>query len=157
MTASIVVPRDFEAFPWMKFALQDFNKGELDGPVFRNPRFLDYIETCGMYEGDEIRWSSAFANWCMRRAGLRGSERAHARSWLSWGWALPAPVYGCVVVLWRETPVSGVGHVGFYVGRQGSHLWLIGGNQTNSVSIKPYSAHRLLGVRWPSDHLAPQT
>jgi uncharacterized protein (TIGR02594 family) len=147
---TIVVPRDFGPFPWMKYVLQEFNKGEIDAPMFRNPRLLDYVETCGLCEGDEIAWGSAFANWCMRRAGLRGSGRAHARSWLSWGSALPEPVYGCVIVLWRETPVSAVGHVSFYLGRDGSHLWLLGSNQSNAISIKSFSSHRLLGVRWPS-------
>ena len=91
----------------------------------------------------------------MRCAGLRGSERAHARSWLAWGSALSSPVYGCVVVLWRETPVSALGHVAFYLGSHGSQLWLLGSNQSNAISIKPFSAHRLLGLRWPSGHPIP--
>lgn len=152
---SIVVPRDFEPFPWMQFVHQEFNKGPFDAPLWRNPRLLEYVEACGTFDGDEIAWGSAFTNWCMRRAGVRGSGRAHARSWLSWGAALSSPVYGCVVVLWRETPVSALGHVAFYLGSHGSQLWLLGSNENNAISIKAFSAHRLLGMRWPSGHPIP--
>ena len=141
----------------MQFVLQEFNKGEFDASAPRSRRLLEYVETCGAFEGDEIAWSSAFANWCMRSAGLRGSGRAHARSWLAWGEALSSPVYGCVVVLWRETPVSALGHVAFYLGSQGTQLWLLGSNQSNAISIKPFSAHRLLGTRWPSGYAIPTT
>ena len=68
-----------------------------------------------------------------------------------------APVYGGVVVLWRETPVSALGHVAFYLGQHGSQLWLLGSNQSNAISIKAFSVHRLLGMRWPSGQPVPSS
>ena len=83
----------------------------------------------------------------LRRAGAESTGRANARSWLGWGRGTYEPKVGDVVVLWRKSPESAAGHVGFFVRKEGSQLWLLGGNQRNSVSIQPYDEDRLLGYR----------
>ena len=92
----------------------------------------------------------------MEQAGIRGTRLANARSWLDWGddqtryTPLDNPAFGCVTVLWRGSPNSWQGHVGFCVGREGNRLLLFGGNQTGSaVTIQPYGVNRVLGYRWP--------
>jgi len=78
------------------------------------------------------------------------SRAAAARSWLSWGRKLEKPTIGCVVVFWRGKRDGWQGHVGFYAGRaRNGDILVLGGNQGDSVSIRPYSADRLLGYRWP--------
>jgi uncharacterized protein (TIGR02594 family) len=68
---------------------------------------------------------------------------------LDWGGvSLNFPVYGCVVVLWRGSREGVLGHVGFFVGMQDQNLLLLGGNQGNEVSIRPYPKQRVLGLRW---------
>jgi hypothetical protein len=47
---------------------------------------------------------------------------------------------------------DGGGHVGFVVGESAAHLHILGGNQSNSVSIAPIAKRRLLGLRWPRGH-----
>lgn len=85
----------------------------------------------------------------MEQARIRGTNRANARSWLNWGgMCLERPAYGAVTVLWRVRRRHWKGHVGFYVGQEGSNLLLLGGNQGNAVSIRSYPADRLLGYRW---------
>ena len=39
------------------------------------------------------------------------------------------------------------GHVGFYVGLHEEDIMILGGNQSNSVSLKMYPKEILLGVR----------
>jgi uncharacterized protein (TIGR02594 family) len=147
--AEMYTPEDFTLFPWMQHALQEHGIREVPGHG-SNTRIQEYLRSVGINAGDDTSWCSAFANWCMEQAGLRGTDRGNARSWLTWGGqCLVGSTYGAVTVLWRESPASWKGHVGFYVGREGANLLLLGGNQGNAVSIRPYPASRLLAYRWP--------
>jgi uncharacterized protein (TIGR02594 family) len=95
---------------------------------------------------DEIAWCSSFVNWVMKRAGIKGTNSAAARSWLSWG--VPCnPVPGCVVVLKRGTYPSG--HVGFFIERRspGGWVWVLGGNQSDQVKVSAYQEADVLGYR----------
>lgn len=99
--------------PWMAVALAE--RGVRRFPPGRvNPRIVEYNGHTNLvgYD-DKISWCSSFVNWCMARAGLRGTGSALARSWLEWGRPLAQPVYGCIAVLTREDPASWKGHVGF--------------------------------------------
>lgn len=150
-------PRDFSAFPWMEYAWKEYGTREVAGARRHNPRIVEFLASVGLGgSGDETPWCSAFANWCMQQAGFTGSGRANARSWLDWGgMCLGFPHYGCVTVLWRVSRTSWQGHVGFYVGSLGDQIFLLGGNQGNSVSIAGYSRTRLLGYRWPEGFPLP--
>ncbi|HEX5760734.1 MAG TPA: TIGR02594 family protein [Thermoanaerobaculia bacterium] len=73
-----------------------------------NPRIVEYHRTTSLRAtDDEVPWCSAFVNWCMREAGLRGTGSAAARSWLTWGSRLATPRRGCVTVLRRGTNPAG--------------------------------------------------
>jgi uncharacterized protein (TIGR02594 family) len=112
-----------------------------------NPRVLEYLRTttlpAKLAADDETPWCSAFVNWCVTRSGLKGTDSAAARSWLTWGQPLEVPRRGCVAVLSR----AGGGHVGFYLRTVGSTLHLFGGNQNNLVGTRAYDRSRLLGYR----------
>ena len=71
-----------------------------------------------------------------------------ARNWAKFGVAAPHMPYGCVVVFERP---GGGGHVGFAVGisKDKKNIYVLGGNQSNTVSIAPISASRLIASRWP--------
>ena len=136
---------------WLQIAQQEESRGvhEVSGAQ-HNPRILEYHQTTSLGAStDETAWCSAFVNWCIRQAGVVGTNRANARSWLSWGHALVTPRYGCVTVLWRGAPNGWQGHVGFYIRETGSHVYMLGGNQGNAVNVRPYPKRRLLGYRWP--------
>lgn len=138
---------------WMEIARAETGVKEVPGAA-SHPRILEYLQCCdGVPAGadDETPWCSAFANFCMSRAGLTGTRSLGARSWLKWGRAveLQEAQPGDVVVLWREDPESWKGHVGFYDGRDGQAILLLGGNQQNTVNVRPYPRERLLGVRRP--------
>ena len=44
---------------------------------------------------------------------------------------------------------DGGGHVGFYVGEDGTHYHVLGGNQDDAVSIAKIAKSRLVASRWP--------
>ena len=133
---------------WMDVAEVELGVVEKSGKV-AHPRILTYFEVYGHPEvkDDETAWCSAFANFCMEGAGIRGTMSLAARSWLRWGKACK-PKDGAVMVFKRGTQ-SWQGHVGFYVGETSTHYKILGGNQGNSVSIRNYSKDDLLGARWP--------
>ena len=151
-------PLDFSAFPWMRSAFYEYGQHEIRGPA-ENAHVHRYFATVHVRNArdDGTPWCSAFANWCMNQAGISGSGRADAKSWLGWGAkCLAKPSYGAIAVLWRDSPASWHGHVAFYVGETSHQLWLLGGNQgTGAVSIKGYAKARLLGYRWPAGYPVP--
>lgn len=97
---------------------------------------------------DEVPWCSSFACWVVEKSGLKSTKSAAAKSWLTWGVRLETPVRGCVVVTTRK----GGHHVGFFdrLSPSGTNVWLLGGNQKNSVCIVPFSVQRVLEFRGPA-------
>jgi uncharacterized protein (TIGR02594 family) len=150
----------FSYAPWLEWAYHALGERRIPGAQ-HNPAIVDFLRVVGSGEaGDETAWCSAFANWCMVQAGISGSGKANARSWLQWGnYSLHKPVIGCVAVFWREVPTSWKGHVGFYVGETEGDVLLLGGNQSNAsrVTISTYPKARLLGYRWPAGLPLPST
>ncbi|HET7460898.1 MAG TPA: TIGR02594 family protein [Longimicrobium sp.] len=134
---------------WYAVAWGERGQKEQSGPG-HNPRILEYQTACSYNAHDEeVPWCSSFANWVMKKAGMKGSGEASARSWLTWGKKLDQPRRGAIAVLSRPgSPTNG--HVTFYVGEEGGRLKLLGGNQENQVKISYYDKSRLLGYRWPA-------
>jgi uncharacterized protein (TIGR02594 family) len=145
-----------DAPPWALVAFAEMGRGvhEVAGAA-ANPRILEYFKATDLANNplansDETPWCSAFVNWCLHEAGIQGTRKANARSWLKWGQPTNAPTYGTICVFWRSFPQSANGHVGFYVDSRGADIWVLGGNQNNSVSIARYPRARLLSFRTPS-------
>ena len=71
-----------------------------------------------------------------------------ARNWLKWGTPVK-PCLGAVLVFdgGKRPPPSG--HVGFYVGEDATHYHVLGGNQSNAITVMRLAKSRLLGARWP--------
>lgn len=130
-------------------ALSQYGVTEVDGKV-DNPQIVTYFEVLG-YNGtelhDETAWCSAFVNWVSKTENYIYSGKLNARSWLTIGESTALPVQGDVVVLWRESPDSWKGHVGFFVKQTKRYVYILGGNQNNKVSIKAYPKNRVLDYR----------
>lgn len=97
-------------------------------------------------------WCAAFLNALIGASGGEGTGKLTARSFLNYGTATETPSQGDIVVFSRgSNPASG--HVGLYAGevtKNGERfIKVLGGNQSNSVSIAEYPASTLLGVRKP--------
>jgi len=104
-------------------------------------------------------WCAAFANSVLREAGVSGSASVSenplmARSFLEWGDPVDHrqedPQPGDIVVFPRGRQ-SWQGHVGFFVDTvevDGKTYWrILGGNQSNAVTVDLYSPARALAVR----------
>ena len=141
--------------PWMAIARQEIGQREIPG-VQHNPRIIEYHATTTLKAtSDETAWCSSFVNWCLRQAGLPGTNSAAAASWLNWGQASEARA-GAVAVIYNaaaaHSSLSTSGnHVGFLVEETTSHYVILGGNQSNQVKVSsfPTARWRLKGYRWP--------
>lgn len=137
--------------PWLEAARQEIGVYEIPGPDQNNERILEYLRTTSYPQDgltDEVKWCSAFVNWCLKKCGISGTrEAARAASWHreDWGVSLNAPRVGCLVVYSY--------HVGFYVGDESTaSLLLLGGNQSDEVNISTFPKHGVLSYRWPQGH-----
>jgi uncharacterized protein (TIGR02594 family) len=117
--------------------------------VENNPTILGFFKSIGQswVQSDETAWCSAFVNYVCKSEGFEYTGKLNARSWLTVGTHIDEPARGCIVVLWRVDKNGWQGHVGFYVRHDGDYIYILGGNQDNSVSIKAYPKERLLSYR----------
>lgn len=124
-----------------------------------NPKVLKYFADVGhdWVKEDEVAWCSAFVGAKLKEAGLPHTGKLNARSYLDWGQSVEigAAKPGDVVVLWRGSPESWKGHVGFFVRYEGEDVILLGGNQNNQVNEQAYPADRILGVRRMRERKSP--
>lgn len=102
----------------------------------------------------QTAWCAAFANAVLGASGLPTTDQPLlARSFLQYGEdATERPTRGDIAVFRRGTQ-AWQGHVGFYQGevvRNGQRFILVlGGNQSNGVTVREYPAGDLLGIRRP--------
>lgn len=128
-----------------EYAKQEIGVKEILGGE-HNPRILEYHATTTLKAtDDETSWCSSFVNWCVIQAGLKGTNSAAARSWLTWGHETKEPKEGDIVVFKRGNPPSG--HVAFFVKKEGNFIHVLGGNQSDQVKVSAYKAEDLLSYR----------
>lgn len=124
---------------------------EFPGKNNSSPTILGWIKKLipGATE-DEINWCSIFC-YNMVSEVLPDADlsmvTAAARSWLGYGYPTTNPKRGDIVIFWRESPTSWQGHVAMYVRENNDYVWVLGGNQSDQVSIAKYSKDRVLGYR----------
>lgn len=131
---------------WMLFAGQELGVSEILGGR-HNPRIIAYHDTTSLSANeDEVPWCASFVNWCMEQARVKGTDSAAARSWDTWGHKSKIR-FGAVATVARK---GGSGrHVFFIAGFTDTHVFGLGGNQSNRVSIIPYQISKLTAVRSP--------
>lgn len=116
-----------------------------------NPRVLAYhAATTSGAKVDEEAWCAAFVSFILEALKLKSTDSAWSRSYLNWGKPLEQGVRGAVVVFTRPEAGPTKGHVAFYVSEDAEKVYVLGGNQSNKVSIAGYPKSRVLGYRGPS-------
>lgn len=103
-----------------------------------NPRIVMYHNTTRAYSGtqDSVAWCSSFVNYCVETAGRTGTRSQRALDWAGWGTdSSNDPREGDIVVFER---VGQGGHVGFLKADLGSHVRVLGGNQSDRVKLSDY-------------------
>lgn len=116
-------------------------------------KVVEYHKSCEanpeIITHDSVAWCSAFVNWCVQKAGGRGTRNRAARSWLAWGREGKGEE-GDIVVFKRGN--SGwEGHVAFVVSVGTLYVECLGGNQSDSVCISKYPKWKVLGYRTSLD------
>lgn len=99
----------------------------------------------------ETAWCGAFVGMVIATALPKEPMPANplgSRNWLKFGKPLNDPQIGAIAVFWRGSKDGWQGHVGIVVGHDKTHLHILGGNQSDSVSIARIAKTRLLGYRW---------
>lgn len=134
---------------WLAEAWAEFGVREIAGPA-SEARILALYRDAGHgpVRSDDVPWCAAFVGACLKRAGLPHTGSLMARSYARWGEAAEGHRIGAVAVLTRGADPA-LGHVGFLMGRTGSKIFILGGNQNNSVSVAAFDASRLIALRWP--------
>lgn len=137
---------------WFKEATRLMGTREQPG-VGSNPKIIDWATAQGIaYKGDDIPWCGLFVGHCISATLDREPTPAdvlRARAWAAFG-IKTQPTPGAVMVFWRRSPTSGLGHVGFYAGEDATAYRILGGNQSDSVSLAWVLKDRLVTARWPA-------
>ena len=121
-----------------------------------NPKVVAYFKDAGhaWVKDDETAWCAAFVGAMLKRAGITGTGKLTARSYLDWGVPVDFPdaVAGDIAVFTRGKS-TWQGHVAFYVRHDAHYVYVLGGNQSNAVNVSKYPISGLLGLR--RDKTAP--
>lgn len=136
---------------WMREARRLMGTREIPGPQ-SNAIILSWAKALGgwvasFYKNDDTAWCGLFMAHCFGLAlpdEPLPSNPLSALAWSTFGSGMPAPALGALLVFRRE----GGGHVGLYVGEDETHYHVLGGNQSNSVSITRVEKSRCVGIRW---------
>ena len=140
--------------PWYSLALTKMGLVET-----RDKKELEaFLRSDGATLGDptKLPWCGDFVETCIAVTLPKESLITNpywALNWLKFGVSVPiSQVYrGAICVFKRE----GGGHVGFVAGHDASYVHVLGGNQSNSVSISRVAKDRLQGYRWPNSYPMP--
>lgn len=135
--------------PWLELALS--KKGLIEGRDY--VELSKFLRSDGKTLGDPRRlpWCGDFVETCIAVTLTEEAIPVNpylARNWLKFGRSI-APTLGAVMVFWRGKRAGISGHVAFAVGQSKFAYYVIGGNQSNSVSVTTIHKNRLLGARWP--------
>lgn len=137
-------------FPWMSLALR--KKGLHEGRD--NADLREFLKSDGKTLGDPARlpWCGDFVETCIAVTmpdAIVPNNPYLARNWLHFGQTVN-PCFGSILVFWRGSRSGTSGHVGFYYSEDDDVYHVLGGNQSNSVSVTSLTKNRLLGARLPS-------
>lgn len=138
---------------WLLAARAKLGTREAPG-VANNPTIMDWAKRLGtkvlgiVYNADSVPWCGVFAAICVAEDGLTPPPIAvRAKAWATWGQNLRPERIAPGAVLVYERP--GGGHVGFYVGEDAAAYHVLGGNQSDRVSIVRIEKKRCIARRWP--------
>lgn len=112
-------------------------------------KWLDKAKVKASKNDDQTAWCSVFVNEIADMCGCMCSNKINARSWLDVGTEVPLEQAkpGDVIILWRVSPKSWEGHVGFFIRKGPGVCWILGGNQSNAVNILSFKDAQVLGIR----------
>lgn len=119
---------------------------EIKGKM-NNATIMSWAKDVGVqkdYTSDEVAWCGLYVAKVVQKAGFEPVEDPlWALNWKKFGTKQTIAMLGDVLVFTRENG----GHVGFYVAEDDNYFHVLGGNQSDSVSITRIAKNRCVGIR----------
>ena len=143
--------------PWMKTAWQELKSGikEVPGSAANKRIVEDYFKASEFWGTDDSgganAWCGSFVAYVVKQSGhLPPKDAFRAKEWHNFGTSVSTPTYGAICVKSRK----GGGHVGFAAGQNANKdkIYLLGGNQSDSINIREYSASEFSGFYLPNSY-----
>ncbi len=135
-------------------ALALYGTTEARGPA-DNPVILAWAHEVGLnkaYSHDAIPWCGLFVAVVAKRATWSLPDSPlWALSWADWGRPTERPMLGDVLTFKRP----GGGHVGLYVGEDAGAYHVLGGNQSDAVTITRIAKARFYRARQAPWRIGP--
>ena len=146
-------PNQPDETPWVTWANGEVGFHE-EGENLGIERYIALAKVGSL--GDP--WCAIFANAGFEAVGIRGTRSALARSFEDNEnfVELDAPARGAVVTLWRESPSSWKGHVGYYLGENDNGILILQGNASDEVNRGYVDPKRVVGYYWPKSVPLPR-
>jgi uncharacterized protein (TIGR02594 family) len=138
--------------PWVTAGIKDVGFHE-EGDNQGIEMFIKQAQ-CGEL-GDP--WCAIWANAKLEQSGIKGTRSPSSQSFRhDAGFVkLPGPALGAIAVYWRNSPDSGLGHVGFYMGETATQVLTLGGNESDAVREQFEPKSKLFGYWWPKSVALP--
>ena len=142
---------------WLKIAEKEIGVKEIEGSE-HNSRILEYhLSTFGSIDvTDELPWCASFVNWCIEKAGFKGTKTKKVVDWIGWGKELNFDERkpGAIVIFKFR---GGGNHVAFLKNLEikdftsGKRVTCLGGNQGDQVKESNYLIEDIITIRWPEN------
>lgn len=114
-----------------------------------NPKILAWakeVDLEDVYSDDDIPWCGLFMAVVVSRSGREPVDKPlWARNWAKFGVHADYASLGDILVFSR----NGGGHVGIYICEDDDRYYVLGGNQSNAVTIAPIKKERCVAVVRP--------
>lgn len=146
---AVVADNPTFAMPWLDMAITKKGLNENKN----HAELMKFLRADGGTVGDpaKVPWCGDFVETCialtLTRENLPGNPYL-ARNWAKFGQHVE-PTLGAVGVFWRGQPHGIEGHVAFLVGKVDGFLYILGGNQSNAITVTRIAENRLIDSRWP--------
>ena len=133
----------------VKAGLSQLGTKEVSG-TGNNATILSWARELGIsntYNADSIPWCGLFVALCVTRSGRKPTDTPlWARSWAQWGKREQVAMLGDILVFSRE----GGGHVGIYIAEDKDCYHVLGGNQSDAVTITRIKKIRCISINRPN-------
>lgn len=154
-TPAKAAPKKRSGVPWVDEMMAMLGKHEDRD----NAELIKWLKSDGTALGDPsvFPWCGDGVETALKRAlGLDlvvPKNPYLAANWNDWGES-SAPFVGAIAVFWRGSPASWQGHIGFIVGASKYNWYVLGCNQSDSITITPISKERVRkdGIRCPAGY-----
>ena len=141
--------------PWLNTAKKLVGTKEIPG-LKSNKEITQWAKLLGLdtlYTTDDIPWCGLFVAYCLAENGIEPVvDPLWALNWAKFGERV-APAYGTILAFSR----NGGGHVGFYISEDQGAYHVLGGNQSDMVSIARVAKSQFVAATWPSEYIGLYT